>query len=372
MDFLMPGFLGSEETFQSRYARHIRKILKPNATESETVQGQLHKQVRPFIIRRLKTDVLDQLPSKVIFDEIFEMTDSQRQIYDREFRAPPPHLEIDMNNFSKLKRELDLCIHPCFVDPTIPREIGHSAKLIELRILLLTRLGFAGGKDAMRNRVLIFAQNVQTIDIVCDLVLDSIPGLTYDKYDGRISEYERNQIISNFKKPEGKDILILTTKIGGLGLDLPVANIVIFVENSWNPKEDDQAMDRAHRLGQRRQVTVFNLATDGTCEMRILDTQKKKRSMIDVVINDENIGLRTMNADGLVDKIGGAEAEPEKATPRRMTREQAALAAMDANAYDVRQYDGERQDESNWTKTEKIHKEFKKISSTALRTENGC
>jgi TATA-binding protein-associated factor len=351
MDFLMPGFLGSEEVFNSRYSSPIKKIFKPDATEAETDRGQrllesLQKQVLPFIMRRLKSDVLKQIPSKVIYDEEIEMTDCQKEIYHREFVNSQGHGDVDIHVFTKMKRELDLCIHPWFVDRSIPRELKFSGKLMELRDLLLARLGFGGGKDSMKNRVLIFAQNSQTIDIVCELVLGSIPGLTYDIYDGRVSEFERNTIIANFKKPDGKDILVLTTKIGGLGLDLPMANIVIFVENSWNPKEDDQAMDRAHRLGQRRQVLVFNLATKGTCEMRILDTQKRKRRMIDVVINDENLGLQTMNVDGLFD---GSEP-PEEKEPDSTRKLTAAQAAKEAPVYDhVDQYHQEEGDESGWT-----------------------
>jgi SNF2 family DNA or RNA helicase len=189
----------------------------------------------------------------------------------------------------------------------------------------------------MRNRVLIFAQSSQTIDVVCQLVLSSIEGLTYDRYDGRVSDKERERILHNFKKEDGKDVLILTTQIGGLGLDLPVANIVIFVENSWNPKEDDQAMDRAHRLGQRRQVTVFNLATAGTIEVRILDTQKRKRKMIDVVINDENKFLGTMNVDGVVG-IGDEEAAAKSAPERKMTQKQVVAMAAEDTSYNEGQY----------------------------------
>jgi hypothetical protein len=105
-------------------------------------------------------------------------------------------------------------------------------------------------------------------------------------------------------------------------------------------------MDRAHRLGQRRQVTVFNLATKGTCEIRILDTQKRKRRMIDVVINDENIGLQSMQADVLFDQVAPPDKEPVE-LKGKMTARAAAAAAPTYNAED--QYRQEEGDESGWT-----------------------
>ena len=140
----------------------------------------------------------------------------------------------------------------------------------------------------MRNRALVFAQSTQTLDITREILLDKIDGLSYAVLDGSVSERDRPEIIQRFNREDGPDLLLLTTAVGGLGLNLQAANIVIFLENSWNFAEDDQAIARAHRMGQSRQVTVFNLITDETIEARILEIQQQKRKVASTIINDEN------------------------------------------------------------------------------------
>jgi TATA-binding protein-associated factor len=342
MDFLMPGFLGSQEVFNKRFHHPIERMFKQNATEKETNDGQaallsLHQQVLPFIIRRLKADVLDQLPAKVIYDEVFEMTEAQREVFNViRGHTKLPDGDVDASSFTKMKEERDLCIHPCLLSRfKVPRDLALSAKLKQLRTLLISRLGFGGGDGTMRDRVLMFAQSYQTIELVRDLVLKSIDGLSFDTYDGSLPESQRRQILDDFKREDGKDILLLTTKIGGLGLDLPVANTVIFIENSWNPKEDDQAMDRAHRIGQRRQVTVFNLVTADTIEARIMETQKSKRKVIDAIINDENVGLQAMDTTGMIDEVGGLnQVQPQPSASRKVSTAEMIKALGDLHTED--------------------------------------
>ena len=352
MDFLMPGFLGSQKVFNLRYNNKIQKMFRPNASEEETRSGQaaldeLHKQVLPFILRRLKNDVLAQLPEKVIYDEVFHMTPEQERLYKQTDSQTGINLsavsEIDENNFTRMRAQRKICVHPCLVDPTIPCELRYSAKLVHLKKLLLTRLGFEGGDDTMRNRALIFAQETKTLDLVKQLVLDP-NNITNDRIDGRITETERNETIEQFKREDGCDVLLLTTKIGGLGLNLPVANIVIFVENSWNPAEDDQAMDRAHRLGQRRQVTVFNLITDETIEVKIMQTQKNKRFMFKRIINDDNKSINTV--DELTDV---QEPEKPKSENRKLTQAEIAKHAEET-MYDQDQYNFHADGDSEWTR----------------------
>lgn len=361
MNFLMPGFLGSRAVFNKRFDGPIKNMFKPDASERATQAGQealesLHQQVLPFIMRRLKNDVLSQLPPKVIMDEIFPMSREQIELIEilrREVQLTDAP-DIDEHAFTKMSRERKMCIHPGLVDPQRYSldSIKMSAKLNHLRKLLSSRLGFGGGNDSIRNRVLIFAQSTETLDLVGKLVLDSL-GATYDKIDGRSSDTERNRIIENFKRDDGKDFLLLTARVGGLGLNLPVANVVIFVENSWNPKEDDQAMDRAHRLGQQRQVTVFNLVTDGTIEVKIMETQKRKRKVIDTIINNDNASFADMNQGNLVDDIGGnGEAEIEAPSKQKKISQGQYMDFL--NGQDVTQdFGAHDQDDSGWKKDRK-------------------
>ena len=117
MDFLMPGFLGTREEFQKKYQRPIKKMFKPEATEAETENGQkvlnvLHNQVLPFIMRRLKANVMMELPKKVIYDEVFKMTDKQREVLQKvRANINLDTNEIDENTFKKLHNERKVCIH---------------------------------------------------------------------------------------------------------------------------------------------------------------------------------------------------------------------------------------------------------------------
>lgn len=196
----------------------------------------------------------------------------------------------------------------------------------------------------MRNRALIFAQGSKTLDLVQKLVLDPCK-ITSERIDGSMDESERSRVIDRFKREDGSDVLLLTTKVGGLGLNLPVANIVIFVENSWNPTEDMQAMDRAHRLGQRRQVTVFNLITDGTIEVKIMNTQKRKRKVIDTIINADNASFRQMA------ELSNAPFEDTagQKKPKAKREKRATMAELaEESTYDPSQYDHADGD-SAWT-----------------------
>lgn len=308
MDFLMPGYLGTQQSFKKKFENLIGRMFNQDATEKDTERGQealqlLHCQVLPFIMRRLRNQVLEELPPRVTYDEVFQMTDEQRVLFDRlrkTSEALPTFdgnnndndksvIEIDEHVFTKMRKERDLCIHPCLVDPTIERTIEKSGKMKELKKILLTQLGLGGGNDQMRNRALLFAQSSKTLDIVKEIVIDNLEGVTCDFFDGRVNERDRQRVLDRFNRDDGPDLLLLTTAIGGLGLNLQVANNVIFLENSWNFTDDEQAMARAHRMGQKRTVTVFNLITYGTIEQRILEVQRKKRNMVNTIINEDNI-----------------------------------------------------------------------------------
>ena len=331
MDFLMPGFLGTREEFQKKYQRPIKKMFKPEATEAETENGQkvlnvLHNQVLPFIMRRLKANVMMELPKKVIYDEVFKMTDKQREVLQKvRANINLDTNEIDENTFKKLHNERKVCIHPSLVDESIPKLIEYSAKLTELKKLLLSRLGFGGGNLSMRNRALIFAISRKTLLITQEVLLSTLNGITFSVLDGKVPEKDRPAIIDNFNREDGPDLLLLTTSVGGLGLNLQRANIVIFLENSWNFTEDDQAIARAHRMGQNRQVTVFNLITDETIESRILEVQQQKRKVASTIINDENADVLNK-----ADQIFAEDLEPNKpATNKRMTLSQLANEAFE-------------------------------------------
>lgn len=196
------------------------------------------------------------------------------------------------------------------------------------------------------HRALIFAQLRPMLDIIeNDLFKALMPNVSYLRMDGQTDAKNRHELVKKFNGDPSIDVLLLTTHVGGLGLTLTGADTVIFVEHDWNPMKDLQAMDRAHRIGQKRVVNVYRLITKGTLEEKImgyvihihirfsshssdihihfyLRLQKFKLNIASSVINQENAGLKSMDTDQILDlfslddkkgKKTGAKSAPASA-----------------------------------------------------------
>ncbi|KAJ2395907.1 TATA-binding protein-associated factor mot1, partial [Coemansia sp. RSA 2531] len=152
------------------------------------------------------------------------------------------------------------------------------------------------------HRVLIFCQHREMIErIEQDLFTRHMPGVTYMRVDGTVEARRRQEIVTRFNSDPSIDCLLLTTHVGGLGLNLTGADTVIFVEHDYNPAMDVQAMDRAHRLGQTRVVNVYRLITRNTLEEKIMGLQAFKLHMANTIVNQQNASLASMNTDQLLD-----------------------------------------------------------------------
>ncbi|XP_077114676.1 TATA-binding protein-associated factor 172 isoform X1 [Ranitomeya variabilis] len=349
-DFLMPGFLGTERQFAARYGKPILASRDARSSSREQEAGvlameALHRQVLPFLLRRMKEDVLQDLPPKIIQDYYCSLSPLQVQLYedfaksraktdvDETVSAPSvteegekPKLKATGHVFQALQYLRKLCNHPALVlTPQHPehkkvtdqlatqnstlRDIQHAPKLSALKQLLLDcGLGNAStpecGTEAVvaQHRVLIFCQLKSMLDIVeHDLLKPHLPSVTYLRLDGSIPAGQRHSIVSRFNNDPSIDVLLLTTHVGGLGLNLTGADTVVFVEHDWNPMRDLQAMDRAHRIGQKRVVNVYRLITRGTLEEKIMGLQKFKMSIANTVISQENASLQSMGTDQLLD-----------------------------------------------------------------------
>lgn len=128
-----------------------------------------------------------------------------------------------------------------------------------------------------------------------------LPSVQYLRLDGNVEATKRQSIVNKFNNDPSYDCLLLTTTVGGLGLNLTGADTVIFVEHDWNPQKDIQAMDRAHRIGQKKVVNVYRLITRGTLEEKILSLQRFKIDVASTVVNQQNAGLGTMETDQILD-----------------------------------------------------------------------
>lgn len=357
-DFLMPGFLGTEKVFNDRFAKPIAASRNSKSSSKEQEAGALalealHKQVLPFLLRRLKEDVLSDLPPKIIQDYYCELSDLQKQLYESFAKKQKPAVSNEVESkegkqhiFQALQYMRKLCNHPALImtqkhpqyDKVMHqlhahndniRSIQHAPKLLALQELLKSSgiganpsapgssgNGSSNGNSSNINnqlselnagvtsqhRALIFCQLKDMLDIVeNDLLKKYMPSVTYMRLDGSKDARIRHEIVQKFNSDPSIDVLLLTTHVGGLGLNLTGADTVIFVEHDWNPMNDLQAMDRAHRIGQKKVVNVYRLITRGTLEEKIMGLQKFKLNIASTVINQQNSGLASMDTDQLLD-----------------------------------------------------------------------
>ncbi|TGO56378.1 hypothetical protein BOTNAR_0224g00100 [Botryotinia narcissicola] len=134
-----------------------------------------------------------------------------------------------------------------------------------------------------------------------DVLKKMLPSVQFLRMDGSVDANKRQDIVNKFNSDPSYDVLLLTTSVGGLGLNLTGADTVIFVEHDWNPQKDLQAMDRAHRIGQKKVVNVYRLITRGTLEEKILSLQRFKIDVASTVVNQQNAGFGTMETDQILD-----------------------------------------------------------------------
>ncbi|WAQ86176.1 hypothetical protein PtA15_6A808 [Puccinia triticina] len=371
-DFLMPGFLGTEKYFNERFGRPISASRDAKSSSKEQEAGALalealHKQVLPFLLRRLKEDVLDDLPPKIIQDYYCELSPIQKRLYE-DFSNSQAKLQAEgliknseptkasaQHVFQALQYLKKLVNHPSLVlRPDLPqhqpilsklgpkglRDISHAPKLLALRQILRdcgiglttsthlieTVADDGGGTTASggtipQHRVLIFCQMKQMLDIIeHDLFKLQMPNVTYMRMDGSTDATKRHDVVQTFNSDPSIDCLLLTTHVGGLGLNLTGADTVIFVEHDWNPMKDLQAMDRAHRLGQKKVVNVYRLITRATLEEKIMGLQRFKMNIATSIVNQQNSNLGALNTDQILDlfnisSVDGGATGPSQSDP---------------------------------------------------------
>lgn len=364
--FLMPGFLGSERTFNARFgkATTASRTAKRGSAQAEAgvlALDALHRQVMPFVLRRTKDQVLQDLPPKTVQDVICDPGQLQRQLYE-DFEASQAMAAVTgavqqgalaatskkdggegataaPHVFQALHYLRRLCSHPLLVlDQKVPahvravekvlgpklaadwpaalKAIGsnltHSPKLAALRELLIDcgigtdAEGSAGVKEEALaasdagHRALIFAQTRALLDLVESQVLAPM-SVTSLRIDGSVDAAERFRQVQIFNADPTVEVMLLTTAVGGLGLNLTAADTVIFLEHDWNPQKDLQAMDRAHRLGQRRAVNVYRLLVRGTLEEHVMSLQRFKLDVAAAVVNVDNVSLSSMDTGNLLE-----------------------------------------------------------------------
>ena len=265
---LNPGLLGTRKSFDKAYS---------GLEELEDKRESLRRLLSPFILRRLKSQVLKDLPPRTDVNLMVEMSKDEKLHYESLRVHALGRLENSKQSdaisiLTELTRLRLACCHPRLVDPDSRLE---GAKLKAL-LRLLQDLKDSG------HRALIFSQFVGHLTVVKE-ELDRV-GCSYLYLDGSTPAKSRGKLVKKFQEGE-EDFFLISLMAGGTGLNLTAANYVVHLDPWWNPAVEDQASDRAHRIGQKQPVTVYRLITKGTIEEKILELHKDKRELADTLLS---------------------------------------------------------------------------------------
>lgn len=277
-DFIMPAYLLNHNKFYSRYEVPICK------DKNEDTNKELAYKIRPFILRRLKKDVIKELPPKIYNNILVDMSYEQKRLYMSYVKGLKNEIQeevelkgINQSRFkilSALTRLRQICCDPSVF---IQNYIGGSGKL-EFFYELVENCVEEGHK------VLVFSQFTSVLKNIAYGLKNR--GIRYLYLDGAIKSEERMRLVRKFN--EGcSEVFLISLKAGGSGLNLTSADVVIHFDPWWNPAVEEQATDRAHRIGQKNTVQVIKLVSRGTIEEKILNLQEKKKKIIENVIGDE-------------------------------------------------------------------------------------
>eukprot|EP00878_Enallax_costatus_P008728 GHUV01009122.1.p2 GENE.GHUV01009122.1~~GHUV01009122.1.p2 ORF type:complete len:414 (+),score=157.85 GHUV01009122.1:1302-2543(+) len=358
----------------------------------------------PFILRRTKAQVLQDLPPKIVTDVLCKLSPIQQQLYE-DFSSSQALSEVtgvlkqqqqaagdgssskaagegstgERHVFSALIYLRKLCSHPLLaLDWSVPahrdacqevlgastqpaaeaalRAIEYAPKLLALQDILVQCglvssdqiLGTSGHKSSAAaaaelelsegssdsgHRLLVFAQLKGMLDLAESCLLKPL-GISTLRLDGSIDASARFSVVQRFNTDPTIQVLLLTTHVGGLGLNLTSADTVVFLEHDWNPMKDLQAMDRAHRIGQTRTVNVYRLLMQDTLEERIMSLQQFKLDVANAVVNQDNVSMSAMDTGQLLDLFAAPTAAADKQQQEDQQKQQvaAAISVEDAQA----------------------------------------
>ena len=291
-DFLMPGYLFTHQRFVDRLEK---PIVQQGSAEA---QEQLKRLVRPFLLRRLKADVLSELPPKQEFIRRVPLSEGERKVYAAQTLAALDSLGPDSDKLqilAALTRLRQICCDPnlCFENYR-----GETSKL-EACMELVESMVENG------HQILLFSQFTSMLDILRDcLDKKHISSFTLQ---GSTPRETRAQLVRRFNAGEAS-VFLISLKAGGTGLNLTAADVVIHYDPWWNIAAQNQATDRAHRIGQKARVQVYKLITEGTIEEKILKLQEKKAGLLDAVAGEAEEGVLNMSREDLFALLDEREA----------------------------------------------------------------
>ena len=295
-DYLMPGFLYS-------YTRFRSEIETPIVSDKdEDAMTRLRAMIHPFILRRLKKDVLKELPEKQEEIVTVALSGEQKKLYQAYSQRLKMFLE-DQNDedfaqnklqiLAELTKLRQLCCGP---ELLLENYKGENAKL-ETCIELITQ-AIAGG-----HKILLFSQFTSMLDLIGDELKKA--KIDYYRIDGSVKKEARMEMVEQFQNPQNQvSVFCISLKAGGTGLNLTAADIVIHYDPWWNKAAQNQATDRAHRIGQKHAINVYQLIAEETIEQKICELQQVKEDLAEEVLSGEGISSTQFNKDEIMNLLG--------------------------------------------------------------------
>jgi SNF2 family DNA or RNA helicase len=283
MDFLNPGLLGSSEVFRARYAIPVERYGQTEPAE------RLRRVTRPYVLRRVKTDpaIIDDLPEKIEVKQYCRLTTEQASLYQSivdemmEKIENTDGIERRGNVLAAMTKLKQVCNHPAQLLHDRSAIGARSGKVIRLEEILEEIL-------AEGDRVLCFTQFTEFAEMLVSHLAarfgQSARDIAY--LHGGVPKKRRDEVVARFQSGEGPSIFLLSLKAGGTGLNLTAANHVVHLDRWWNPAVENQATDRAFRIGQKRTVQVRKFICTGTLEEKIDDMIEEKKALADLVVGD--------------------------------------------------------------------------------------
>jgi superfamily II DNA or RNA helicase len=286
MHFANPGLLGGRRDFGER-------VAEPVASGRAEAAAGLRARIRPFVLRRLKRDVAADLPPRT--DSVLRVAlgERERAVYDAVFAATRAEVVALLDQGGSVLKALEALLrlrqaacHPALV----PGQQAASSSKVEL---LMEELGEAAADG---HKALVFSQWTSLLDLIEPALKGA--SLPFERLDG--STADRGGVTARFQAEDGPPVMLISLKAGGTGLNLTAADHVFLMDPWWNPAVEEQAADRAHRIGQERPVFVYRMIAQATVEERILALQDKKRALFDAALGDAAAGAAGITREDLL------------------------------------------------------------------------
>ncbi len=290
-NFINPGLLGTHHQFNERYAIPIERYNNRDA------RLKLKKLIRPFILRRIKSQVLDELPPRTEVTLDVTMSDEEMHFYEALRQNALDILERSADNTKgrhlQILTEIMKLRQACCNPRLIAKETRIASSKLEIFSSVVEEL------IGSRHKALVFSQFIGHLDIIREYLDER--NITYQYLDGSTSSKHRKERVEAFQSGKG-DLFLISLKAGGLGLNLTAADYVIHMDPWWNPAVEDQASDRAHRIGQTRPVTIYRLVCKDTIEEKIVKLHQEKRDLADSLLEGTDMSGR-LSSDELISLI---------------------------------------------------------------------